>query len=229
MHVVLIGCEYTGKTTLAEGISAWLEENMGPSQWGSYGWHDHFVRPFVEGPEEDVEGEAQEVLAMSSKLLEKYSRYMIEYHAGDFFFLDDHLLLVNWYYADAVYAPLYYGYGGRDEYADRQWMARQYDAKVMKKAPDTVLVLVKASPEVVRERMQQDPHRWSELKDDDVELVLKRFEEEYTRSGIRRRFTLDTTETTPDETLKQFITKMEPHFTQADKLALVTRRSKSAA
>ena len=221
MHVILIGCEYTGKTTLAEGISTWLEENMGLAQFGRYSWHDHFVRPFAEGPEEDVQAEAQEVLAMSPGLLEKYSRYMIEYHTGDFFYLDNHLLLVDWYYADAVYAPLYYGYGGREEYADRQVMARSYDAKVMRKAPDTVLVLLKASADAVRARMSEGPHRWNVLQDGDVELVLQRFDEEYTRSGIRRRFTLDTTESTAEETLAEFLRQMEPHLTESDRLALL--------
>lgn len=225
MRVILMGCDYTGKTTLAEGISNWLDEKMGPAQFGKYAWHDHFERPFAEGPEEEIEQEAQEVLAMSPGLLEKYSRYMIHYHAGAFY-LDNHLLLVNWYYADAVYAPLYYGYGGRGEYADRQVMARTYDAKVMSKAPDTVLALLKASPEVVRQRMADDPHRWSVVKDEDVELVLERFEEEYTRSGIRRRFTLDTTETTIEETLAEFLSKMEPHLTQSDKLALLYHQSR---
>jgi thymidylate kinase len=219
-----MGCEYTGKTTLAQGISTWLEENMGPAQFGDYFWHDHFVRPFAEGPEEEIASEAQEVLAMSSDLLEKYARYMINYHASDFFYSDNHHLLVNWYYADAVYAPLYYGYGGRGEYADRQVMARSYDAKVMKVAPDTTLVLLKASPEAVRARRAENPHRWCPIEDEDVELVLDRFEEEYARSGIRRRFTLDTTNTTVEDTLADFLEAMEPHLTQSDRLALIAHR-----
>lgn len=221
MRVILIGCEYTGKTTLAEGISTWLEHNMGPAQFGTYFWHDHFTLPFVEGPEEEMESEAQEVLSLSPGLLEKYSRYMIHYHAGEFFYLDNHHLLVDWYYADAVYAPLYYGYGGSGEYADRQLMARSYDAKTMKIAPDTVLVWLKASPEVIRQRMSEERHRWSVLQDGDVEFVLQRFEEEYTRSSIRRRFMLDTTESTAEETLAEFLRQMEPHLTESDRLALL--------
>ena len=33
----------------------------------------------------------------------------------------------NWYYGDAVYGPLYYGFGGAGEVGDRQVMARSYD------------------------------------------------------------------------------------------------------
>lgn len=169
MHIIMIGCEYAGKTTLAAEMSRWLDENMGVEQFGRYRWHDHFELPFHEGEGPDADLEAEQVLAMTPTLLEKYSRYMIHYHM--FFFLDNHHLLVNWYYADAVYAPLYYGYGGTDEYADRQVMARHYDAEVMEMAPDTVLVLLKASPEVIRQRKAKNPHPREILKDTDVETV----------------------------------------------------------
>jgi len=218
MRIIMIGCEYAGKTTLGAEIAKWLEENMGTP----CGWHDHFVLPFAEGSGSEVEKEAEQVLAMKPALLEKYSRYMIDYHFNHAFYQDNHHLLVNWYYGDAVYAPLYYGYGGPDEYADRQAMARRYDVEIMSGAPDTVLVLVKASAEAIRQRMAETPHPWCILKDQDVELVLQRFEEEYTRSGIRRRFTLDTSNTTVKETFQAFLRQMEPHFTGKDQMALLT-------
>jgi hypothetical protein len=178
------------------------------------------VLPFAEGEGPDLDEEAQQVMRLKPKLLEKYSRYMIHYHMGRFFFLDNHHLLINWYYGDAVYAPLYYGYGGHDEYADRQLMARHHDADVMEAAPDTVLVLVKAAPEAIRQRMAENPHPYNFLKDEDIEFVLQRFEEEYNRSGIRRRFALDTTDANVQETLQAFLQQMEPHFTERDHLAL---------
>jgi len=220
MRLIIIGCEYAGKTTLVAEIFKWLEENWGRDQFGEPLLHDHFVLPFGEGSGPEAEEEAEQVLAMKPKLLEKYSRYMIDYHFN--FYLDDHHTLINWYYGDAVYAPLYYGYGGPDEYADRQAMARGHDSRVMRLAPDTVLVLVKASPEVIRQRMNENPHPRCILKDRDVELVLQRFEEEYNRSGIRRRFMLDTTNATVQETFQEFLRQMEPHFTEADRLALLT-------
>ena len=48
MRLIVIGCEYTGKTTLAARILQWIETNMGHPLCG---WHDHFVLPFAEGPE----------------------------------------------------------------------------------------------------------------------------------------------------------------------------------
>lgn len=217
MRIIMIGCEHAGKTTLAEQIHNWMIENMGPPLMS---WHDHFVLPFHEGSGPEAEEEANQVLTLMPTLLEKYSRYMIDYHFA--FFSDAHNLLVNWYYGDAVYAPLYYGYGNPDDYLDRRAMARSYDAKVMKMAPDTVLVLVKASPEVIRRRMSESPHPRCILKDEDVEFVLQRFEEEYNRSGIRLRFTLDTTNATLKETFGEFLRKIEPHLNENDKLSLLT-------
>jgi hypothetical protein len=222
MRIIMIGCEYAGKTTLTAEISRWLERNLGRPQFGQYMWHDHFVFPFAEGEGEQVETETAHILAMPPSLLEKYSRYMIHYHLV--FYQDSHHLVVNWYYGDAVYAPLYYGYGEPDGYADRGLMARSYDAKVMQEAPDSVLILVKASPDVIRRRMAQGPRPQCPLQEQDVELVLQRFEEEFKRSGIRRRFTLDTSSATVAETLQTFVKEMEPHLTADDRLAMLTHR-----
>ena len=41
------------------------------------------------------------------------------------------LFLIDWYYSDAVYAPLYYGYGGPGQYAERRLIARSFDAEAM--------------------------------------------------------------------------------------------------
>jgi hypothetical protein len=219
VRLIVIGCEYVGKTTLTRQITGWMEQSLGRGEWGAYGWHDHFVRPFGEGTGPEVEEEIKHVMAMPPKLLEKYSRYMTQYHMADaFMILDTHHLLVNWYYADAVYAPLYYGYGGRDQYADRQEMARHYDAEVMKREPRTVLVHLKASAEVVRQRRAAAPHEWDILQDQDIETVLQRFQEEYIRAGLRRRFEIDTSSLSIEETFAEFLTKMEPHFSETDRL-----------
>ncbi len=41
MNIILIGCEFAGKTTLAADIVDWFEENMGYSSH----FHDHFTIP----------------------------------------------------------------------------------------------------------------------------------------------------------------------------------------
>src|SRR5262249_16289448 len=161
--------------TLAGTIVEWIVETMGRSS-PICAWHDHFVLPFKEGESPKTEAEAENVRSLIPSLLEKYSRYMIQYHFG--FYGDDQHLVVDRYYADAVYGPLEYGYGGPGQYADRRQAARHWDAEVMTKAPDTVLVLLKASADVIRQRMRQDPHPHSILKEGDVEQVLECFREE---------------------------------------------------
>ena len=92
----------------------------------------------------------------------------------------------------------------------------------MKYRPDTVLVLVRASAEVVRSRMRSAPHPDGVVRDEDIELVLQRFDEEFARSAIVNKFTLDTTESTPEETFEEFLCKMEQFWTEGDRLRMLT-------
>jgi len=41
MHLYLVGCEYTGKTTLSGQIMKWAEQHFGRSKH----FHDHFTVP----------------------------------------------------------------------------------------------------------------------------------------------------------------------------------------
>ena len=220
MRMIMIGCEFAGKTTLGERILDWMGETMGKPFMG---WHDHYVMPFSEGEGPEVDEEAAQIRAMCPRLLEKYTRYMCDYHFS--FSGDKDNLNINWYYGDAVYAPLYYSYGRPGEYADRRVEARGHDARVMKIAPDTVLVLVKASAEVIRQRMAKEPERDCVVKPEDVELVLRRFQEEYEQSLIRYRFELDTTSSSPEETFQEFLRQMEPFWTEIDMLRMASRKA----
>ena len=62
------------------------------------------------------------------------------------------------------------------------------------------------------------------LREKDIDYVLKRFEEEVWKSLILRRITLDTSAATVDETFKEFLRQMAPHFTEKDRLALLTHQ-----
>jgi hypothetical protein len=222
MRLIIIGCEYAGKTTLMQGIKQWMIDTLGSCQSS---FHDHFVLPFHEGSGPDIDKEIEVVLSMPPALLEKYSRYLIHYHLGSGFYKANDHCVVNWYYGDAVYAPIYYGFGRPGEYADRRVMARYYDAEVMDTAPDTVLLLLKASPEAIRQRMRDNPHPHSPLKEGDVEEVLGRFGEEFDHTLIRRLITLDTADSTPQQTLQEFIRQIEPHLTDRDLLRLNAHRA----
>ncbi len=239
MRLIMIGCEYAGKTTLAVEISKWMIEAMGLS---FVRWHNHFVVPQVDqhlvirGQSDDhhvapgkgtadsfAEKEQEQILALTPSLLEQFQRHMIWRHLHPTSYDEDDYLVINWYYADAVYAPLYYGYGDPGTFADRRQRARAWDAEVMKLAPDTVLVLVEASADVIRQRMRQNPRARSILQEKDVELVLDRFREEYDNSLIYRRFTLATNDASPENSVQAFLRQMWPHLSQADRLRTLSR------
>mgnify|MGYP000527027937 CR=1 FL=1 len=223
MRLIVIGCEYTGQTTLAFGVRDWIRAQMGEQLVMV---HDHFMPRMGEArPDRTREEEEQELSQLAPFALEKYMRYMIHYHLGHHFYSDNDHLVVGWYLADAVYAPLYFGYGGPGQYADRKRMARHHDADVNVLAPDTVLVHLTASPDVIRERMRAEPRPTSPFREEDIERVRDAFAEEYADAMFRRKITLDTTESTPEQTLKELIDQLHPLFTSADTLRILNHRA----
>ena len=167
----------------------------------------------------------EQIRQMDKRLLESFTRYQIHYHTLDTLYNQNDHCLINWYYADAVYSSMYYGYGGPGEYADRRVQARYYDTVALRKAPDTVLVWLDASPETIIRRMREKPHPYSFIKEEDVELILARFEEEYASSLLRRKLRLDTTDSTPASTLVEFLAAIESHLTEKDRLRILTHRA----
>lgn len=228
MRLIIIGPEYAGKTTLARRILAWIAREMGDT---SVMLHDHFLPDVGEGAPGRFTAEEEHAAfaGLPPFALEKYMRYMIHYHLGHHFYLDNDHLVVNWYYADAVYASLYFGYGGAGEYADRRSLARGHDADVMAAAPDTVLLHLTASAEAIQERMRAEPRPASPVQAADIETIRARFAEEFAASKIRRRMSLDTTGTTPEETLRAFLGQMESHLTPADRLRILSHRALAQA
>ena len=149
-------------------------------------------------------------------------RYMTHYHLSHGFYADPDHLVINWYYGDAVYGPLYYGFGGPGDYSDRQQMARLIDNEVVGIAPDTVLIHLTASPEAIRARMDADPQPGRKFRGEDIEQILAAFDREYANSGIRRRFSIDTTNLTPEETFAAFLDGMNGRWSEADQLRLIS-------
>jgi hypothetical protein len=224
MRLILIGCEYAGKQTLATELSRWMIDNMGLA---SVRWHNHFVVPHlnqhlvvpVEAAANTVEAEAfdeadlAQILSLRPAVLEQFQRHMIWRHfTADLFRNDADFLLIHWYYADAVYAPLYYGYGAPGTFSDRRRRARAWDMELLRLAPDTVLALVEAAPETIRERMARQPRARCPLREEDVETVIRRFAEEYGNSLIRNRVRVDTTGATPAESAQALVQALEPHW-----------------
>ena len=230
MRLIITGCTYAGKTTLAVEISKWMIREHGSP---SVRWHNHFVVPNLERhlvvvrdadggyemqreetPDRDPAAMVAQFRSMPPTMLESFSRHMIWHHLHPSMFHDDpDYLLIDFYYGDAVYAPLYYGYGEPISFADRDRRARAWDGHVVQLAPDTILVLVRASANVIRERMRRACRSDAVLEDSHVEHVLAGFERQYVNSLIPRRIALDTGSGDVDATFDSFLTQMRPHMT----------------
>ena len=92
-----------------------------------------------------------------------------------------------------------------------------------------MLALLKAEPEVICQRMLDNPNTAEGeptrgvVQDEDVEHVLQRFEEEFEWSMIGNKIVLDTTAATVAETVAEFLEKLEPYLSESDLRRRVTR------
>ena len=224
MRLILVGCEYAGKTTLANEIVAWTGRTMG----GGRSFHDHFTIP---NPELTPESQEQ-FLKLSPEIQEMYQRFMMAYHLSPEFYKGPDHNMVGFHIEEAVYAPLYYDYGGKDSGAgvrspegQRTMLARRLDNEILDIAPDTVLILLSAAPDVIAGRMWEFPHEHGVVTEGDIAHVLQRFQEEYALSLINRRFELDTTSASVADTLAEFVERIERYLTEADRLRILTHQT----
>ena len=167
MRLILTGCEYAGTTTLVNNVCDWLER-----PWGRPSPHDHFKFLTCLTPRLTAD-EQEQLLGLSPLLKEQYQRYHVDYHVGTSSTGGAAPHRRGAALRRGVYAPLYYGYGGVGENFDRRILARQVESRLMEVAPDTVVVLVKASPQVIARRMREAPHPHGLLREEDVEAVLQ--------------------------------------------------------
>ena len=234
MRLILTGIEYAGKRTLGIEISGWWALQTGEEfrEPPHLAFHDHFTLPHVVhamGHEEHKAQTEKDLLNANPGLQQLLQLYNIGNKFNQGYYDMPDLFLIDWYYSDAVYASLYYGYGGPGQYADRQRAARSFDAQVNVHMPDMVLVLMKASPETIRRRVEEGSspfparHAATLFQAKDAEIVLERFEEEYESSLISRKFVLDTTTASVQESLAEFKQQIKPFITSQDRLRLLTR------
>jgi hypothetical protein len=230
MRALLIGCEYTGTTTLAEGIRSWSHEVMGEGN-GLRAYHDHWKIPHTSGhvglDDENIftPDEQEQFLALTPKAKEMFQRHNLTYHVQPDALRNPDYLSIGLHIENAIYAPMYFDY-----YVDgTAWMKRavidHIEEVILEFAPTMPLVLVKASPEAIAERMRTSPHHNPVVREADVQKVLDEFGEEFEKSAIRTKLTVDTTEGTPDETLARFIELFEPHLNETDKLRILTHKA----
>ena len=231
MRVILIGCEYAGTTTLADGIQRWSHEVMGEGN-GLAAFHDHWKIPHVSGhPGLDDENlftpeEQEQFLALTPKTKEMVQRYSITYHLTPGALRNPDYVSVGLHIENAIYGALYFGYYTGEQAWMRRAILDHFEESILEFAPEMPLVLVKASPEAIAKRMKENPHPNGVLKEPDIERVLEEFETEFERSSMRNKFSIDTTRRTPEETLAGFLEEFEPHLNETDKLRILIHRAR---
>lgn len=213
MRLIITGLEYSGKSSLGDAINRWIETTMGQKETGS---HDHYW-PNIS--HHDLTDEEQKyLLGLSPRLKELVMRNNLDYHVQHSFYgpsEPDHIV-IGAHIEDAVMGPFYYGYGGPDDIQARSMVNPILEAEILRNGPDTVLVHLKASAEVIRQRMNDTPHPNSVLQEKDIPSLLERFEEEVAGSRLGQKIVIDTSGRTVEQTLREFIQNLEPHLSEID-------------
>ncbi len=222
MKVIITGCEYTGASTLARDFVDWLYDKYGGRGEfpPPFSVHDHFEIPDLIHAEL-TDSERDTMVALAPKLTEAFQRYNVLHHTPTLQSVSQPssgiMVLVGFHLAEAIYAQTYYGYGLEGELLDRRTFARRIDSEVMEFGPETIMAMLTASPDAIRERMSSDRHPYGVVREQDVEAVLARFDEEYEASTIERKFRIDTTDMTPDEALRELAARFEAYLTDEDR------------
>ena len=222
MYLILIGCEYAGTTTLAHAINEWTKESLG-TEFKLI--HDHFKLPDTKP--HGLELTPDEIAAfqrLSPRLTEVIQRHNLYYHTPWASGSDENFMGIGLYFEELVYAPHYYGYGGRGDMGDRGVISRNLEQRILQFRSDAVLVLVEAAPDVIRKRMEESPHLYPVVPAGDVEQIKQRFEEEFENSLIKHKFRLDTSTATVAESVAEFAAKIQPYLTEGDLLRLALRK-----
>ena len=203
MRIIAIGCEYSGVTTLLEGINAW-----GIQRGVHFHMDDHFTIPDAYHLSDE---EQQAMLNMLPAIKERFQRFQIVYHVrliNNF----QHILLGGFHLEEEVYGPLYY-YPGLTV-SD----TRKYESEMPN---DAILVHLHARPEVIAKRLADAPHPHTIIQKDHIPMILDGFAEEYRASWIQHKIEIDTSDLSPADLLAAFFTKANAHFNTRDALLLV--------
>jgi hypothetical protein len=220
MRLILVGCEYVGTTTLAHAIDDWMDANMGV-RFSLI--HDHWKIPHTSGHPDDTTPEEQAwLLAATPKMKEMHQRHSLYYHAQAGTFTHEDGMVIGGAIEDGVYGPMFFGYGGPDHRLNRETVQHQWENTYLHFTDDTVLVHVIADSDVIAQRLRDDPHENGIISESDIERVKQRFAELVEWSVLPKKISVDNSGSIED-TLAEFVSKMEPHFTDLDRSRMVER------
>ena len=200
MRLIVIGCEYTGKTTLVNQLMDW-----GHAHGIHHHLDDHFTIPDCQTLKEKSDREAQ--IALPEAIKERFQRFQVAYHVK-LVHRYCNILLAGFYLEEAVYGPRYYYPGVR---------AIENPRRTETELPgDCILVHLTASPDVICKRMESARHEYPVVPKADVPEILDAFSAEYRASWIRNKFEIVTSDLTDEQMLDAFLKASIPHLTERD-------------
>ena len=221
MRLLLAGCEYAGTTTVAHAIDDWMAENMG-TRFSLI--HEHWKIPHTSGHPDNTTTEEQKwLLQATPKFKEMHQRHSLYYHAQVGTFNSGDGMVVGGHIDDAVYGPLYFGYGEKGYNFDRELVMHQVEKTILYFTNDTVVVHITADAGVIKQRMKDDPHENGIIGPGDVDKVRERFEQLVAWSLLGRKITIDNSGALVD-TMAQFVSKIEPHLTDTDRSRILAHK-----
>lgn len=210
MRLIVIGCEYVGKTTFTRKLLEW-----GAKHDMKFHPDDHFTIP----DESLSKADRDVMLTLSPAFKERFQRFQMVYHVRILRNFRD-AIEVGFYGEEAVYGPLYYGYAP-------DLLGVRHGRELEKELPqDTILLLLAASAEAVAERMERSPHEYQVIRKEDIAVLLRKFEEEFRDSTIHAKLRIDTTSLTPDQVLEEYLRQARGYFSSEDLLRIVLNEPK---
>ena len=218
MRLILVGCEYVGTTRLAHAIDDWMASSMGV-RFSLI--HDHWKIPHTSGHPDDSTPEEQAwLLKATPKFKEMHQRHSLYYHSGGQAHANGSSkpdgMVIGGAIEDAVYGPMFFGYGGKDHRLNREVVMHQWERTILHFAEDTVLVHVTADSDVIKQRMADDPHENMIISAGDIEKVKDRFAELVDWSLLGNKIVIDNSGPMED-TMSTFVRKIELFLTDFDR------------
>ena len=195
MRLILIGCEYVGKTTLANNLK----------DWGSpLGKHFHMDDGDFTIPDVTMSPDDQKTMAnLSPFLKERFQRMVIFYHI-DVLMRSNDCILGGFHIEEKIYGPRYY----------HPNIGVNYHRYVETLLPsDTILVNLKADSDVIKERMESNPHKYQLVQPYEVDEIQNEFSYEFQQSKIENKIEFDTSDLTPKTILDSFLNQVRPLLT----------------
>ena len=147
------------------------------------------------------------MLDMLPAIKERFQRFQIAYHVK-LLHRFSHILLGGFHIEEMVYGPRYYYPGINIEI--REWEPEM--------PSDTILVHLHASVETIQRRMVEKPHPHQLVPSSDVSVVLDEFKQQFNKSWIKKKFSIDTTDLTSDALLESFFNESISHINSSDAL-----------